>query len=153
MKNLLVMFIVMLGLCFSQAETKTTLWNANEFGPVVYGAYDLDNHNFGVGAGLQLFPAQKYLGIEGSTTLYDTHDKFIDNISGDVILRLPIDSLNVAPFVTAGVKYDFNNQKVEPTIGGGGELRFNSKWGLVAKYERLLQRNDGIAKLGIALKF
>lgn len=154
MKKLLA-FVMVLGLCLVAwaEDVKPTLFNGNEIGPVVYGAYNLDTEEWGVAAGGQVFPLQKYLGLEASSTFYDTTGRFVDTLSGDLILRLPLEELHLAPFGTFGVRYDFETDEAEPTAGAGVEFRVNSKWGVIGRYERLLERNDGVAKIGLALKF
>jgi hypothetical protein len=141
----------------------TSYFRANEFSLGAFASYGVgfyDNHRaigdhaWGGGVDGQYFPLQ-YLGfsIEGDFFNEIPHDRFGQSVTGNLILRYPLDnnfpSIHLAPYVFGGVGGIFNeesshshstffgppgsnhhNEDVLGDVGGGLEYRFTPHIGL-----------------------
>jgi hypothetical protein len=100
----------------------TSYFRSNEFSLGVFGSYGvgfydnhraIGNHAWGGGIDGQYFPLQ-YLGfaVEGDFFNEIPHDRFGQTVTGNVILRLPLDNyfptVHLAPYVFGGVGGIFN---------------------------------------------
>jgi hypothetical protein len=168
----------------------TSYFRSNEFTLGVFGSYGVgfyDNHRaigehaWGGGIDGQYFPLQ-YLGfaVEGDFFNETPHDRFGQTVTGNVILRLPLDdkfpSVHLAPYVFGGVGGIFNSDssftrvstfgfghrrgnegEVLGDVGGGLEYRFTPHIGLFtdARYNWVNgPRNDYmLTRFGIRYAF
>jgi hypothetical protein len=168
----------------------TSYFRSNEFTLGVFGSYGVgfyDNHRaigehaWGGGIDGQYFPLQ-YLGfaVEGDFFNEIPHDRFGQTVTGNVILRLPLDdkfpSVHLAPYVFGGVGGIFNSDssftrvstfgfghrrgnedEVLGDAGGGLEYRFTPHIGLFtdARYNWVNgPRNDYmLTRFGIRYAF
>jgi Outer membrane protein beta-barrel domain len=142
----------------------TSYFRSNEFSLGVFGSYGVgfyDNHRaigdhaWGGGVDGQYFPLQPYLGvsIEGDFFNEVPRDRFGQTVTGNVILRYPLDlkfpSVHLAPYIFGGVGGIFNEDNtftrpfgasvhhgnhnhddVLGDAGGGLEYRFTPHIGL-----------------------
>lgn len=135
------------------AGAQAQLFATNEVGPTVFGAYNLNTKDVGVGLGIQYFPLQKYVGIEASTVFYNFKGLAFDNVDGAVLLRLPLELQRLAPAAVVGVHHDLETSKTELTLGAQLEYRVNSKWSVFGRYERLMETEQDVLKAGLDLRF
>ena len=74
----------------------------------------------------------EHVGLEGSYTAYST-DTVVHQISGSLILRLPIKSLCLAPYLLAGGSYHTNSVNQGTYHAGAGlDYRFANCFGIFA---------------------
>jgi hypothetical protein len=114
------------------------------------------NHNnvgaLGGGLGLSYF-LTKYIGIGIDNTLGGTvggngsSGGAIDALQGQLIGRLPIESLHLAPYamVGGGAFWGGNRGQGNGNVGGGVEYRINRGFGLFGDY-RWLYGNNGLSE-------
>jgi len=78
----------------------------------------------GGGVGLDYF-FNRNLGLETSYGVYATHSQ-THAFDGNLVLRFPIDSICVAPYILAGGGYDTNGTSGgQYDVGGGIDVRFS----------------------------
>jgi hypothetical protein len=66
-----------------------------------------NNAALGLGAGVNYFATRCFgVGLDGYTE--STHHNFVDNVSGNLIARLPFEPLHLAPYVFGGIGYRFD---------------------------------------------
>ena len=93
---------------------------------------DLDDGEWGASVGMNYFFA-KFLGIGADAFGLDNRGPLVDNVSGSLILRLPIDVAHLAPYIFGGGGYSFEGPDTWTAHGGAGlELRFNEHFGIFA---------------------
>jgi len=160
---------------FSKETTTTTsypdsLFQANDvsldlFGSVSIGQQTInhisrerveDNGRLGLGLGGNYF-FTRYLGIGGDAYTENTQHSFVDNASGNLIARFPIDVIHLAPYVYGGGGYQFDPEGLAfGQIGGGLEFRFAKQIGLFADARYVFTdgtQNFGLGRLGLRLGF
>lgn len=134
------------------------LFRAGEFqvdAAVVGAAGKYDNRNnigaLGGNLGLSYF-LTRYLGIGIDNSLGGTiggngTSGALDNLQGQVIGRLPIESLHLAPYamVGGGATWGNNRGQGNGNVGGGLEYRINRGLGLFGDY-RWLYGNNGLSE-------
>jgi hypothetical protein len=145
-------------------------YRANElsldgFGVGSVGSYTIDhpsnnrvrqNSEFGAGAGANYFFSRNFgIGAEGYSE--NTKGTFIDNASGNLILRLPLWQSGFAPYALGGGGHQFDNAKLWfGQAGGGIEYRFTQHLGVFLD-ARAVWPNEtkyyGVGRLGIRLAF
>ena len=135
------------------AQASTNVFNSNEVGPTVFGAFNTTTKEVGVGVGLDYFPLQKYVGIEASTVFYDLKGQAFDNVDGVALIRYPFEIQRIAPVGVVGVHHDFGTDKTELVAGARLSYRANDKWGVWGGYERLVESQKDVVKVGIDLRF
>lgn len=106
------------------------LFNANEVSLDIFGSYvEVDSilmdDDWGAGAGVNYF-FSKYVGV-GTDILFFNGDGNVTNLSGNIILRAPIEngSWGLAPYLIGGVggTFDAPVDEVYGHIGAGLEVR------------------------------
>lgn len=103
--------------------------NANGSGS---GKEEYDS-GYGGGFGLGYFFTE-YLGARGRAYWWDG-DGAVTSINADVILRVPIQSLCVAPYAYGGLGGAFNgDNQFTQHLGAGVELRLTGRVGVFADY-------------------
>lgn len=119
------------------------LYTANELSLDLFGSYlagqrkieDIFKTNirhgfWGGGVGLNYFP-DKYLGIGGDINMPVNGGHLVDNISGQLIARFPIDNSGLAPYVFGGGgRTTWPAWNWEGHAGVGLEYRFNPGMGI-----------------------
>jgi hypothetical protein len=98
-------------------------WSVDAFGGVLFNREGKDTAGGG-GVGLNYF-FNRNLGIDVSYGVYDTHSQ-THAFDGNLVLRFPIDSLCIAPYILAGGGYDTNGTSGgQYDAGGGIDIRFS----------------------------
>jgi hypothetical protein len=135
------------------------------FGTASVGSYTIDhlsnnrirqNTELGAGAGVNYFFTRNVgIGVEGYSE--NTTGVFIDNASGNLILRLPLGHSGFAPYVFGGGGHQFDAAKLWFGQGGVGiEYRFTQHVGLFVD-ARAVWPNEtkyyGLARAGVRLTF
>ena len=115
-------------------------------GPGVPGQGTRTVNGMGGGLGLNYF-FTRCLGIGLDNTLGGLNGtgRCFDNLQGNLIIRIPIESLRLAPYAIAGggATWGNNNTQGNGNVGGGLEYRINSGLGLFAD-SRYLYGNRGL---------
>jgi hypothetical protein len=111
------------------------------------GKFGGKNYN-GMGGGLGLsYFFTKYFGIGIDDTLggLNGNGNTYDNLQGNLIARLPIESLHLAPYAIAGggATWGANQAQGNGNVGGGLEYRINRGFGLFAD-SRYIYGNNGL---------
>jgi hypothetical protein len=116
---------------------------------VAGAAGKFNNKNYsGMGGGLGLsYFFTKYFGIGVDDTLggLNGNGNTYDNLQGNLIARLPIESLHLAPYAIAGggATWGANQAQGNGNVGGGLEYRINRAIGLFAD-SRYIYGNKGL---------
>jgi hypothetical protein len=121
-------------------------------------SHDIDGGSWGGGVGLNFF-FLKYLGIGGDINLSDHSGQIVDEVSGNLIFRLPIGNTGLSPYVFGGGGR-FYNPVHEWMYGGGGglEFRFSKTIGIFsdARFlwsEATTQRDRLLVRAGLRIAF
>ncbi len=116
----------------------------------------VDDGRLGAGVGLNYF-FTRYFGMGGDAYTENTGHRFVDNASGNLIGRFPIESIHLAPYVYGGGGRQFDPSKVWfGQAGGGLEFRFSPHVGLFADARYVFTdgtKNFGLGRLGLRLSF
>jgi hypothetical protein len=135
------------------------------FGTASLGSYTIDhpsnnrirqNTEFGAGAGVNYF-ITRYIGIGAEAYSENTTGVFIDNASGNLILRLPLGQSGFAPYAFGGGGHQFDAAKLWfGQAGAGMEYRFTPHIGVFLD-ARAVWPNEtkyyGVARLGMRFSF
>ncbi len=111
----------------------------------------------GAGVGASFF-FLRYIGIGADAYTENTAGSFVDNLSGNLILRLPIDSLHIAPYIYGGGGRQFDpDQTYFGQVGLGLEVRITSHVGLFADGRYVMTTdsspNFAVARGGVRISF
>jgi hypothetical protein len=111
------------------------------------GKFNNKNYN-GVGGGLGLsYFFTRYFGIGVDNTLggLNGDGSTYDNLQGNLIARLPIESLHLAPYAMAGggATWGANQSQGNGNVGAGIEYRLNRAIGLFVD-SRYIYGNHGL---------
>ncbi len=146
------------------------LFRANElsldgFGTVALGQQTLDhisrqrinqNARLGIGGGLNYFFTRN-IGVGGEAYTENTSHNFIDDVSGNLIGRLPLGQSGFAPYIFGGGGHKFD--PVEASFlqaGGGFEFRFTHNIGVFAdaRFVFINKISDyGLGRAGLRIAF
>lgn len=135
------------------------------FGTASIGTYTLDHpsndrirHNteFGAGAGINYFVTRN-IGIGAEAYSENTTGVFVDNASGNLILRLPLGQSGFAPYIFGGGGHQFDAVKLWfGQAGAGMEYRFTRHVGVFLD-ARAVWPNEtkfyGVARAGMRFSF
>ena len=153
-----------------QAAPEGTLFRAGEasldlFGTVSVGQETInhiskqrvvDDGRLGLGLGGNYF-FTRYVGLGADGYTENTQHSFVDNGSGNLIVRFPIDSIHLAPYVYGGAGYQFDPSELWfGQLGGGLEVRFTPNVGLFADARYVFTdetKNFGVGRLGLRCSF
>ncbi|MFT5853434.1 MAG: hypothetical protein ACI8XO_000675, partial [Verrucomicrobiales bacterium] len=109
----------------------------------------------GGGLGLGHF-FDEYFGMRGRAYWWEG-ESVIHTLAADAILRYPIQSLCVAPYVYGGVGGAFNGEsEFTQHFGGGLEMRLTGRVGVFADYSRTFAEDRGdwdLYSLGMRILF
>ena len=132
------------------------LFRAGEFDIDAFAAGAAGNYNvksgksssvngFGGGLGLSYFLTKYFgVGIDDTLTSLNGNGKTYDSAQGDIIARLPFESLHLAPYalVGGGATWGTKSQG-DGNVGVGLDYRFNRTIGIFAD-SRYLYGNNGL---------
>lgn len=154
-----------------QAPDSSAWWfRANEasldlFGSVSVGQETIDNISrervkddgrLGAGVGGNYF-FTRHLGLGADAYTENTQHSFVDNTSGNLIVRFPFESVRLAPYVYGGAGYQFDPSGLWfGQAGGGLEFRFSKQVGLFTDARYVFTdgtENFGVARLGLRFLF
>lgn len=140
----------MAALAQNNTNAPASIFQANEVGLTLGVAVDPappcgNTTELGGVVGVVAYPLQKYVGVEVSTILGNTTvGSTFNNVSVNLIARLPIEKLRLAPYAIGGYRYAevdygcfYPNHKDVWAVGGGVEYRIKPRVGLFADYQRL----------------
>jgi hypothetical protein len=115
-----------------------------------------DNGRLGAGLGLNHF-FTRHVGFGADAYTENAGHSFVDNTSGNLIVRFPFESIHLAPYVYGGAGYQFDPSGLWfGQAGGGLEFRFSKQVGLLADARYVFTdgtQNFGVARLGLRLAF
>jgi len=159
------------GLRYDQGD----LYRANElsldaFGTASLGKYSIEHsttelsstsrvrHNTRLGAGLGLsYFITRNIGIGADAYSENTTGVFVDSVSANLILRLPLGQSGFAPYAFGGGGRQFDMAKVWfCQIGAGMEYRFTPQVGVFLDARWVLPDETkyyGVARLGLRFAF
>ncbi len=110
----------------------------------------------GVGAGVTYF-ITRYIGIGADGYSENTSGPFIDNLSGNLYLRVPLGQSGFAPYVYGGGGYQFDSLKAGfGQAGAGMEFRFTPHFGLFADARYVVPDKSkffGVGRAGLRISF
>lgn len=154
----------------AQAQNNELVFRANEFALDVFGSVSVgqdvidhissdrveDNGRLGLGLGGNYF-ATRHLGIGVDAYSENAAHSFVDNTSANVIIRIPIESVRLAPYIYGGGGRQFDpSTRWFGQIGGGLEFRITPEFGIFtdARYVIPDEANEiGLARVGARFKF
>jgi hypothetical protein len=115
------------------------------------------NGRYGAGGGITTYFC-RYIGIGGDVYSENTERSFINNASGNLYLRFPIDSVHLAPYIYGGGGYQFYPGDTEfGQFGAGLDIRVTHHWGLFVDARYVMPAHDeenfGVGRAGIKLVF
>jgi hypothetical protein len=97
------------------------------------------------------------VGIGADAWSEDKTGKFIDDVSGNLIVRFPIANTGLAPYVMGGGGYQFDRVSQSfGQFGGGIEIRFNPHVGIFVDARYLVTRRTsdyGLGRAGLRFSF
>lgn len=169
--NLLIAGAVCLPMAMAMAQseynsTAGELFRAKEFSLDAFGTVSVgqqtinhisgnrvtDDGRLGAGIGLNYFLTRN-IGVGGDAYTENTAHSFVDNASGNLIFRIPIDKLHLAPYVFGGGGYQFDYNEIWFAQAGGGlELRVSPNVGLFVDARYVFTDkvdNFGVARAGL----
>jgi hypothetical protein len=115
-----------------------------------------DNGRLGLGLGGNYF-FHRNIGIGADAYTENTQHSFVDNTSGNLIVRFPFDRAHLAPYVFGGAGYQFDPEGLWfGQAGGGLEVRFTRTIGLFTDARYVFTdgtQNFGVGRLGLRLGF
>jgi hypothetical protein len=115
-----------------------------------------DNGRLGLGLGGNYFFTRN-LGLGADAYTENTQHSFVDNGSANLIFRVPLDEIRLAPYAFGG-----GGRQFDPTelwfaqLGAGLEFRFTDGLGLFADGRYVFTdetRNFGLGRLGLRCSF
>ena len=115
-----------------------------------------DDGRLGMGLGANYF-FTRHLGLGGDAYTENAGHSFVDNASGNLIFRIPLDSIHLAPYAYGG-----GGRQFDPTglwfaqAGAGLEVRFTRNIGLFADGRYVFTDgtgNIGVGRLGFRYSF
>ncbi|HLX97000.1 MAG TPA: hypothetical protein VKU37_14765 [Verrucomicrobiae bacterium] len=135
------------------------------FGSASIGKYTIDHlsgarvrHNTRLGAGLGLnYFITRNIGIGADAYSENTTGVFVDNASGNLILRIPLGQCGLAPYVFGGGGRNFDALKTWfAQAGVGMEYRFTRNVGVFVDARGVLPdeaKYYGVGRLGVRFAF
>lgn len=136
---------------FRDQEVQLDLFYTQVFGPSTSGY--TTNTGPGGGFGVNAFFA-RYFGLGVSNFWYSNDNVGNYFLSGNAIVRYPIEALSLAPYATVGGGAGFgNNSNGFGSVGGGLEYRFTPNIGTFVDAKWLFGATDSAAVLQSGLRF
>ncbi len=147
MKKMLAAFAAAVSLATFTASAAEDLFSADEINLLGFGDYySNQSDHWGGGIGLNYFLSRN-IGIGASTHMENFSGTFIDNVAGELYLRVPLGASPIAPYAVGTGGYSFEYDGWFGGGGGGLEWRFGKAFGLFGDIQYLVHegnRNDGI---------
>ena len=147
------------------------LFSANELQLDLFGTYSAPQNTIehlsgdrlehtgraGAGIGVNYF-FLRWLGVGADAYTENTAGSWVDNVSGNLILRLPLDSVHLAPYVYGGGGRQFDpRQTYFGQVGLGVEVRIIKHVGLFVDGRYVMtvdsSPNFAVARGGIRISF
>jgi len=135
------------------------------FGTISAGQETLDNISgnrisqdgrLGAGAGANYF-FTRHVGFGADAYTENTASSFVDNVSGNLIARLPLDKVHLAPYIYGGAGRQFDpNITWFGQAGGGLDIRVTRSWGLFVDCRYVFSdklSNFGVGRAGLRFAF
>lgn len=120
------------------------------------GARIRHDGRLGAGLGANVFFC-RYIGVGADAYSENTTHAFVDNVSGNLIFRLPIADTGLAPYVFGGGGYQFDPlHQSFGQAGAGLEFRFLRHAGLFVDGRYVMAEhtdNYGVARGGLRINF
>ena len=99
----------------------------------------------------------RFIGIGGDVYTENTAHDLVDNASGNLIVRIPIDPIHLAPYVYGGGGYKFDPVHTSfGQFGGGLELRLVPNFSVFVDARYVLAdriADYGVGRAGIRISF
>ncbi len=115
-----------------------------------------DNGRIGGGIGLNHF-FSRHVGIGADAYTENSAHSFVDSASANLIVRIPIDSIHLAPYAYGGGGYEFDSRELWfGQAGAGLELRFTKEVGIFADARYVFTdsaKDLGVGRVGLRLSF
>jgi hypothetical protein len=114
------------------------------------------NGRLGAGAGVNYFFTRNF-GIEAEGYSENTQHAFVDNASGSLVWRFPIEPVRLAPYLFIGGGYQFD--PIRQGFGHGGvglDIRIVHNWGFFVDARYVItgrSENFGLGRAGVRLAF
>jgi hypothetical protein len=144
---------------------KANEFNVSAFGTGTVGERTLDrpsarrierNGNLGLGAGVSYF-FTRHIGVEGFGFTESTSDHLVDQLNGDLIVRLPLGPTGLAIYGLGGGGRQFDPEtQWTLDLGGGVEWRFTDRLGVFADARYVWAdetRDYGLGRVGLRIGF
>jgi hypothetical protein len=148
----------------------TTLFQANEFSLDLFGSLSVgqetinhisherveDDGRLGLGLGGNYF-FHRNIGLSADAYTENAGHSFVDNSSGNLVVRFPIDSIHLAPYLFGGGGYQFDPSGLWfGQAGGGLDFRFTKRVGLFLDARYVFTdgtKNFGVGRFGVRFGF
>jgi hypothetical protein len=120
------------------------------------GGFVKKDVRWGGGAGVNYF-FTKDLGIGGDFDVTSKASPIVDTTTGNLIFRIPLEKLHLAPYIFGGAGYQF--QRIDQFVGGGGvgvEFRLCDHIGVFCDGRYLAAKKSqgyGMGRLGLRVSF
>jgi hypothetical protein len=145
---------------FAPDETSLDLFGSVSVGQEVINHLSreriVDDGRLGAGLGVNHFFG-RYVGLGADAYTENTQHSFVDNTSGNLILRFPIDVAHIAPYGFGGAGYQFDPSGVWfGQAGGGVDVRFARHVGLFVDARYVFTdgtKNFGLGRFGIRFSY
>jgi hypothetical protein len=110
----------------------------------------------GAGAGLEFFFC-RYVGIEAEGFSETTHHTFVNDLDGNLVLRLPVGQTGLDPYIFGGGGHQWEPISTAYGDGGAGlEFRFTHCFGIFADGRFVATGkagNYGLGRIGLRFNF
>jgi hypothetical protein len=168
-RNLFLMTVLCASATTAQAQVDPVFrageFSLDIFGSVSVGQETLDNISgervkddgrLGMGLGGNYFVSRNF-GFGADAYTENAAHRFVDNASGNLIYRFPIESIHLAPYIYGG-----GGRQFDPTglwfaqAGAGLEFRFNHYFGIFADGRYVFTdetENIGLGRFGARISF
>lgn len=153
------------------AQSQPTLFRDREFSVDLFGSVSVgqetlddltgerftDDGRLGAGVGLNYY-LLRYVGIGADAYTENTARTFVDNASGNLLLRFPIESAHLAPYIFGGGGRQFDPDELWfGQVGGGLDVRITAHVALFADVRYVMPEKDaenfGVGRLGLRIPF
>jgi hypothetical protein len=156
MKTIIPLLIAVVTLSVGGRALGAELFPEKETSLSLFASYvDKDDSDIGPGIGGMYFLTRN-LGLGAFTYWENWGGTFIDNLSGEAHYRIPIDSLNLAPYGLGAFGYSFETEEAFGAVGFGAEWRLNEKWGIFGdlRWQMNADTDDGAGvRIGMRMLF
>ena len=154
----------------NSTTTPDQLFNGNELSLDLFGSGSVNQETIdhlsgdrirhggrlGAGAGLTYY-ATRYVGIGADAYSENTQHSFVNDASGNLYIRLPLDAVHLAPYVYGGGGRQFDPSLATfGQVGAGVEIRLTQHLGLFADARYVMPEhvgNFGVGRAGLRITF